>query len=151
MKNRIRHLSVALISASLCLGAAAHAAPAKKSDPPAGGYDREAKMITGSQEYMSMFGLRASIAEGFSIAGYLSVDAGINIPDAKLLKQARAIRPRLNDAMRQALASYVSSPYMMGATPDLRIIRGRMQRAVDKHLGKGNSTVLLASVILFPE
>ena len=48
-----------------------------------------------------------------------------------------------------AVTGYANGPYREGSVPDLDILRARMQRSVDKQLGKGASKVVLASVIVF--
>ncbi len=111
--------------------------------------DPLAKKITGSPNYVSMFGIRASITEGFAVAGFLAVDAGLDVPEGRMRKQIAAIRPRVVDALRRAVAAYANGPYRNGAPPNLDVLRARMQRALDRQIGEGNATVLLASVIVF--
>lgn len=113
--------------------------------------DPLAKKITGSKNYVSMFGIRASVTHNFTVTGFIAVDAGLDIEDARARKQMKAIRPRVMDAMRQAVAAYANGPYKIGEAPNLDMLRARMQRAVDKQLGKDTAKVLLASVIVFEE
>ena len=113
--------------------------------------DPLARKITGSPNYVSMFGIRATITQEFSVNGFMAVDAGLDIKDGRVRKQVNAIRPRIMDAMRMSLAAYANGPYRMGEAPNLDILRARMQRAVDRQLGKGQAQVVLASVIVFDQ
>ncbi|MEM6626565.1 MAG: hypothetical protein AAGB25_01385 [Pseudomonadota bacterium] len=121
------------------------AAPAAKTET----IDPLARKITGSPKYMPIFGLRSSITEGFSVTGFLAVDAGLEIPNDKDREKAEATRPRLVDAMRSALATYADRSYIRGEPPNADMIRARLQRAVDRELGPGKASVALASLILF--
>ncbi|WP_018997573.1 hypothetical protein [Hirschia maritima] len=149
----MRHLSTRLASFAALIvlalaGSMAHAAPPAKK-PSAGQIDSSAKKISGSQDYVPFFGIRASVTSGFSVAGFMAVDAGLHIEKSKIRKHVEVIRPRIMDNLRMAVTGYANGPYREGAVPDLDILRARMQRSVDKQLGKGASKVVLASVIVF--
>ena len=60
--------------------------------------DPQAKRITGSDNYVPTFGLRASIARGFKVHGVLAVDAGLDVPKEATRKMCAAIRPRAASA-----------------------------------------------------
>ena len=111
--------------------------------------DPQAKRITGSENYVPTFGLRASIARGFKIYGVLAVDAGLDVPKEKTRKLCESIRPRLISAMRDSILNYASLSYIVGERPDVDILAARLQKAVDGVLGKGEARVALASVIVF--
>ena len=120
------------------------AAPKAEADP-------QAKRITGSDKYVPTFGLRASIARGFKVHGVMAVDAGLDVPKEQTRKQCEAVRPRLTNAMRDALLSYASGSYVVGEKPDVDMLALRLQKAVDTVLGKGEARVALASVIVFEQ
>lgn len=140
------------ILASVAL-AALLAGPAVASPPAAEKAEAnpEAKRISGSENYVPTFGLRASITRGFGLHGVLAVDAGLDIPAAKTRKRAEALKPRIMSSMREAVLNYASLSYIIGERPDADLLRVRMQKAVDAVLGKGEAQVTLASVIVFPE
>lgn len=130
------------------------------AEPPAGeGHgekaaakaDPLAKKITGSEAYVPMFGLRSTISRGLKVEGVLSVDAGLDVPQAKSRDRVAAMRPRVLDAMRGAVASYATLSYIAGERPDADMLRARLQKAVDVVLGKDEATVTLASVIVFQQ
>ncbi len=120
------------------------AAPKQEMDP-------QAKRITGSENYVPTFGLRASITRGFKINGVLAVDAGLDIPNAKTRKRVEAIKPRLMSTLRDVVLNYASLSYVIGEKPDVDMLRARLQKAVDTVIGKGEAKVALASVIVFPQ
>ena len=139
---------------ALALAALLAAAPVAASPPPVAPkqeMDPQAKRITGSENYVPTFGLRASITRGFNVHGVLAVDAGLDIPSSKTRKRVEAIKPRLMSTLRDVVLNYASLSYVLGEKPDAEILRARLQRAVDQAVGKGEARVTLASVIVFDE
>ena len=142
-------------AALLAALAVAVATPADASPPPPAAppkvEDPGAKRITGSENYVPTFGLRASITRGREIHGVLTVDAGLDVPSDKTRKFVEGVRPRLMNSMREVVLNYASLTYAIGERPDADMIRLRLQKAVDTVLGKGAAQLALASVIVFPE
>jgi len=136
---------LALLLATAVAGRASAAPPPASKDET----DPQAKRITGSDNYVPTFGLRASIARGFKVHGVLAVDAGLDVPKEQTRKLAQAIRPRLMSAMRDAVMNYASLTYVVGERPDVEILAARLQKVADSVLGKGEARVALASVIVF--
>ena len=137
---------LALLLATAVAGRASAAPPPPASKDET---DPQAKRITGSDNYVPTFGLRASIARGFKVHGVLAVDAGLDVPKEQTRKLAQAIRPRLMSAMRDAVMNYASLTYVVGERPDVEILAARLQKVADSVLGKGEARVALASVIVF--
>ena len=137
--------ALAVLFASSLAGKAFAAPPAA----PSAEMDPQAKRITGSDNYVPTFGLRASIARGFKVYGVLAVDAGLDVPKEQIRKLCVSIRPRLISAMRDAILNYASLSYIVGEKPDVDMLAARLQKAVDGVLGKGEARVALASVIVF--
>jgi len=139
----------------IALAALLAAAPVASASPPPAApkqeMDPQAKRITGSENYVPTFGLRASITRGFNIHGVLAVDAGLDIPNAKARKRVESIKPRLMSTMRDVVLNYASLAYVIGDKPDAEMLRVRLQKAVDQVVGKGEATVALASVIVFAQ
>jgi hypothetical protein len=143
----MRHILLPLLAAAALAPTAASApppAPSPESDP-------QAKRITGSDNYVPTFGLRASIMRGFKVYGVMAVDAGLDVPKEETRKQCASLRPRLISAMRDAILNYASLSHVVGEKPDVDILSARLQKAVDGVLGKGLARVALASVIVFDE
>lgn len=148
--SSIRHFCPARLAAGVALFLAL-AAPALAG--PEGGEssqkDPQAKRITGSENYIPTFGLRASIMRGYSVSGVLAVDAGLDVPSKDARKKAVALMPRLTSEMRDAVQTYASLSYVTGKVPDADILEARLQKAVDNVLGRGEARVTLASVIVY--
>ena len=140
----MRKFLALLLAAAVADRAAAAPPPASKDET-----DPQAKRITGSDNYVPTFGLRASIARGFKVHGVLAVDAGLDVPKEQTRKLAAALRPRLISAMRDAVMNYASLTYVVGERPDVDILAARLQKVADTVLGKGEARVALASVIVF--
>lgn len=138
-----------LLASSLAAGRASAAPPAASTAKP--DMDPQAKRITGSEKYVPVFGLRASISRGLKVHGVLAVDAGLDVPEEATRKSAEALRPRLISAMRDAVLNYASLSYVVGEKPDADMLRARMQKAVDQTLGASKARVALASVIVFKQ
>jgi hypothetical protein len=128
-------------------------APAIANPPPPAPskpeVDPQAKRITGSENYIPTFGLRASISHGYRVSGVIAVDAGLDVPSAKARKRADALKPRLISDMRDAVLAYASLSYVDGQKPDADMLEIRLQKAVDGVLGPGEARVALASVIVY--
>ena len=137
-----------LLASSLAAGRAAAAPPAEAAKPD---MDPQAKRITGSENYVPVFGLRASISRGLKVHGVLAVDAGLDVPDEAARKSAAALRPRLISAMRDAVLNYASLSYVVGEKPDVDLLRVRLQKAVDQTLGASKARLAQASVIVFKQ
>ena len=140
----MRKFLALLLAAAVADRASAAPPPASKDET-----DPQAKRITGSDNYVPTFGLRASIARGFKVHGVLAVDAGLDVPKEQTRKLAAALRPRLISAMRDAVMNYASLTYVVGERPDVDILAARLQKVADTVLGKGEARVALASVIVF--
>jgi hypothetical protein len=136
--------------ASLALLALAPAGAAHANPPPAPQkqMDPLAKKITGSDAYIPAFGLRATVSRGFSMYGYIQVDAGLDVPQVAMRKQVEALKPRIINDMREALSGYASLSYVIGEKPNADMVKAKLQRAVDGVLGKDQARVALASVIV---
>lgn len=123
------------------------------AEPPAGKLevDPQAKRITGSENYVAIFGLRASISHGYSVSGVIAVDAGLDVPSVKTRRRVAGLKPRLMSEMRDAVLTYASLSYVDGQKPDADMLEIRLQKAVDGLLGPGEARVALASVIVYPK
>ncbi len=142
---------IALAASPLVLPAGTAAANPPPKEQKADAVDPLAKKITGSDAYVPMFGLRATLTRNFNLQGVLAVDAGLDVPEAKVRKQVAAIMPRLRSSMREAVQNYAALSYLSGHRPNADMLVARLQKAVDHELGKGVATVTLASVIVFSD
>jgi hypothetical protein len=129
------------LAASLTLGIAAlltvltpdaaHAADDKKAKP----------------EYMPFSGLAATVLREDGVHGFMSVDAGVDIPDVKLRDQAALDTPRLYDAYGQVLQAY-GAGLSPGHVPDVDYLGRQLQAATDRVLGRSGARLLLGGVMV---
>ena len=140
-----------LAAVAVAVGTPAGASPPPPAAAASKTEDPGAKRITGSENYVPTFGLRASITRGRDIHGVLTVDAGLDVPSDKMRKFVEGVRPRLMNSMREVVLNYASLSYPIGEKPDADLLALRLQKAVDAVLGKDQAKVALASVIVFPK
>ena len=112
----IRVGAALLAAVAVATGTPAGASPPPPAAPPRSRI-RRAKRITGSENYVPTFGLRASITRGRKIHGVLTVDAGLDVPNEKMRKFVEGVRPRLMNSMREVVLNYASLSYGLGERP----------------------------------
>jgi hypothetical protein len=121
------------------------AAPGLLSAPSAeaGG---EAKKHTGGESYVSFNTLTGTINRGAGRRGVLTVDCGLDVPDAKLRAFAEQSLPRLRAAFVQVVLTYAAG---MGgsAPPNPDVIGQALQRQADVVLGRPGARVLLGAIV----
>lgn len=143
-----------LVCAALSLGASApayalagKAAAGAKTEAAEG---RQAKKVTSSEDYLPFETLSSPIAANYGFQGILVVEAGLDIPDAKLRARAALMGPKLRDAVRTALADYAYRHYRVKSSPDADKLAMLLQAAADRALGQPGAKLLLSSVMIQP-
>lgn len=124
-------------------GTAAASGGAAPEQTPATRQER----LTSAPTYLPLPTFSAGVLQRYSTAGLLVIDMGLDIPDPALLRRARLNAPRLNDAMRTALATYATTYYRDRTAPEPVQIARLMQLATDRVLGAPGARVLLANII----
>ena len=117
--------------AGLSLGASALAAEKKKS---------------GGGSYIPMQTLLGTTTQGGGKRGVLSVDCGVDVPDAALRIRAEQSVPRLRAAYVQVVQSYAAG-LAPGVLPSAEYLVSALQRQTDAVLGKPGARLLLGAVI----
>lgn len=79
--------------------------------------------------------------------GVMTVECGVDVPDASLRARAEASLPRLRAAYVQAVQIYAAglSP---GALPNTDFLSLTLQRQTDQVLGRPGAKVLLGAVLI---
>lgn len=78
--------------------------------------------------------------------GVLTVECGLDIPDARLRTRAEALLPRLRASYLQTVITYAAGlPF--GAAPNADFLAGALQRQTDAMLGRG-AHLLLGAVLV---
>ena len=128
-----RQVIIALAAglAALSLGASAFGAEKKKS---------------GGGSYIPMQTLLGTTTQGGGKRGVLSVDCGVDVPDATLRIRAEQSVPRLRAAYVQVVQSYAAG-LAPGVLPSAEYLVSALQRQTDAVLGKPGARLLLGAVI----
>ena len=78
--------------------------------------------------------------------GVLTVDCGLDVPDAKLRELANASIPRLRAAYVQVVLTYAAG-LPSGAPPNPDVLGQGLQRQTDLVLGRPGAKLLLGAVV----
>jgi len=138
-----RFLVAAALSGAMIFSGAGFAA-----DPPKSDAGRGATRLTSAPSFVPMPPLTAATPLGRGIGGMLTVEFAFDIPDARLRTRAQAMRPRLQDALRSAVADYAMSHIRAGAAPDPTRLAAMAQSSVDRAVGGGGVKVLITNVMV---
>jgi hypothetical protein len=104
------------------------------------------KKKTGGDTYLPMNTLLGTTMRADGRRGVLSVDCGLDVPDASLRTLADQSIPRLRAAYLQTVQSYAAGlPY--GALPNADYISQTLQRQTDTILGRRGAHLLLGAII----
>ena len=128
-----RQVIIALVGGVAALSAAGSVVAAEKKK-------------SGGGSYIPMQTLLGTTMQGGGKRGVLSVDCGIDVPDATLRTRAEQSVPRLRAAYFQVVQAYAAglSP---GVLPSAEYLVGALQRQTDAVLGKPGARLLLGAVI----
>jgi hypothetical protein len=101
----------------------------------------------GGLTYIQFPTLTASILKGDGRRGVLTVDAGVDVPNAGLRAKVNLVLPRLRAAYVQVLQAYVYS-LNPGAPPDPDYLSMSLQRETDRVLGQPGAKLLLGAMLV---
>jgi hypothetical protein len=129
----MRRLLVSLLALAV-FAPAAHAADDKKK-------------AAGTSTYVAFKALTGTTKKPNGRRGVMSVECGLDVPDAVLRARAEASQPRLRAAYLQTVLTYAGGlPY--GEPPNTDFLARTMQRQTDQILGKPGARFLLGSVLV---
>jgi hypothetical protein len=115
--------------------------------PPARAGEGGDKKKTGGESYIPIETLTAFTLRPGGRRGVMTVDCGIDIPDAALRERAQLMLPRLRAAFVQGVQVYAGGlPYGLPPNPDY-LARG-LQRSTDQILGRRGARVLMGAVVV---
>ena len=101
----------------------------------------------GGLSYTQFPALTASVFRGDGRRGVLSVEAGVDCPDAAVKARADLLGPRLRDAYVQYLAAYAAGLAPRTA-PDADQIAAALQRKTDVVMGRPGAKLLLGTILV---
>ncbi|MAK61454.1 MAG: hypothetical protein CMK09_10775 [Ponticaulis sp.] len=143
MKLKLSHL---LVTGLIFLPSLAM--EARSATPNSDNEEKAASRVTGSPNYVAVTNLNAPIASSEGFDSMMAVDAGLEIVDNASRRKATTQAPRVRDALRRGVQSYLNLSYRPGTVPDLNVLSVRMQRAADEVFGPGVAKVTIASAIV---
>ncbi|MGE3142619.1 MAG: hypothetical protein AB7L65_04815 [Hyphomonadaceae bacterium] len=112
-----------------------------------GDASREQQRLTSAETYVPFPTLSAGVISQGRATGTMVVDVGVDVPDPDLRARARALGPRMFDALRTALSTFSTVYYRDRTAPDLDTLSRLMQTAVDRVMGRPGARLLLANVV----
>jgi flagellar basal body-associated protein FliL len=101
----------------------------------------------GGESFLPMPALTATVMRTNGRRGVLTVEAGLDVPDAGLKARAEGSLPRLRDAYVRFLMTYAAS-VPAGSPPSPDIIASQLQRATDLTLGKPGARLLVGTILV---
>ena len=107
----------------------------------------EEKKKSGGGSYVPMQTLLGTTIRASGGRGVLSVDCGLDVPDAALRTRAEQSTPRLRAAYAQTIQAYAAG-LASGALPSADYIAQQLQRQTDAILGRRGARVLLGAIIV---
>jgi len=110
----------------------------------AGGGD---KKKSGGGSYVPIETLLGATIRASGRRGVLSVDCGLDVPDAALRTRAEQSVPRLRAAYVQTVQAYAAG-LASGALPNADYIAQALQRQTDAILGRPGARVLLGAIVV---
>lgn len=105
------------------------------------------KKKSGGGAYVPMQTLLGATLRGGGKRGVLSVDCGLNVPDAALRERAEQSIPRLRAAYVQTIQAYAAG-LGAGSLPNADYIGQALQRQTDAILGRPGARVLLGAIVV---
>jgi len=106
----------------------------------------EKKKKSGGESYLPLDTLTATTIKPNGHRGVLTVDCGLDVPDAKLREYANLSLPRLRAAYVQVVQTYAAG-LNAGAPPNPDFIARELQRQTDFILRRPGAHLLLGAVV----
>jgi hypothetical protein len=114
--------------------------------PAAAAPDQGEKKKSGGISFIQLETLTATIVRPNGRRGVLTVEIGLDVPDAKLRDRAYSLQPRLRAAFVQSLQIYAAG-LPAGMPPNVDYLSRELQRETDAQMGKPGAKLLLGTVM----
>ena len=112
----------------------------------AGAGEEKKKKVSGGEDYLPVTAITGTTNRGAGRRGVLSVDCGLEIPDAKLRDYADKSMPRLRAAYVQTIQVYAAG-MPPGSEPNIDFIVQALQRQTDLILKRPGAKLLIGAVV----
>jgi len=97
--------------------------------------------------YVRLATVTANVRRGGGGNGVMTVETGVDVPDAALRTRTTQSAPRLRSAYN-AVVQQAASSLLPGTPPDLERLGRDLQAATDRTLGRAGARVLLGTVMI---
>ncbi len=101
----------------------------------------------GGETFIQLSTLTANVTRINGRRGVMTVEVGIDVPDAGLRARAQESTPLLHAAYGDALRTYAAG-LPPGGLPDPDYLQRQFQRLTDTTLGRPGATLLLGTVLV---
>jgi hypothetical protein len=108
--------------------------------------DDKKKKLSGGEDYLPVNTITGTTHKAGGRRGVLSVDCGLEIPDAKLRDYADKSLPRLRAAYVQTIEVYAAG-MPSGSEPNIDFIVQALQRQTDLILKRPGAKLLIGAVV----
>jgi len=142
-----RRHALTLIKAFGLISVSAATGTALTSSAEASGKKREDKKKGGGESYIQLPMIAVFVPTGRQKNGTLTVELGLDVPDAKLREKVSAYIPRLRDAFVSRLQTYAMTLNASKAI-DADYIVHELQSQTDGLLRTSGAKVLLGSIMV---
>ena len=105
------------------------------------------KKQAGGESYLPVRTILGMTVRRANAHGVLSVDCGLDVPDAVLRRRADLLLPRLRDAYVQTVQAYAAG-LPAGALPNADYLASALQRQTNAILGKPGARLLLGGIVV---
>jgi hypothetical protein len=108
---------------------------------------KEGKKRSGGQNYLVIQTLLGATMRPSGRRGVLSVECGLDVPDAALRTRAEQSIPRLRSAFVETIQSYARG-LPSGAAPNADFLARTLQRQTDTILGRPGARFLIGAILV---
>jgi hypothetical protein len=101
----------------------------------------------GAATYVRLATVTANARRPGGASGVMTVETGVDVPDAALRTRATQSAPRLRSAYN-TVVQQAASAMLPGAPPDVERLARELQTVTDRTLGRAGARVLLGTVMI---
>lgn len=101
----------------------------------------------GAATYVRLATVTANARRSGGAGGVMTVETGVDVPDAALRTRATQSAPRLRSAYN-TVVQQAAAALLPGAPPDVERLVRELQAVTDRTLGRAGARVLLGTVMI---